>query len=377
MMKSIRKGFAQKPVAPANLRESSRIRLKNRRKPAKISGRLKENVTLFESFRVFVRRYKFSLAVCAALVFAHAGFAFPACAQNPPPDGQLVSREAYRFPSYQAAVEKTGAENYATEEEYETAVADKNFEFSKLTYASDGLKVRAYLYKPKKPKGKLPVIVFNRGSFVRGDIAPELVALFRRLALEGFAVIAPLYRQSDGGEGRDEMGGADVDDLMNVVPLVKAFEFADAENLFLYGESRGGIMTYLALKRNFPARAAAVFGAITDLEDYQKANARDISPEFLKSIWADYDANKEKILSERSAIRWPERINAPILIMHGGGDPQVDPLQSLALAAKLQASGKQYQLKIFAGDNHILSKNRVERDRETIRWFKYFMKPRV
>lgn len=307
-------------------------------------------------------------------LFCPAAFSAPVFGKDLQNNGELVSQEVYQFPDYQTAVEKTDVEIYATKEIYEKAVADKNFEFSKLTYLSDKLKVKAYLYKPAKIKNKLPVIVFNRGSFIRGDIAPELVSFFHRLALEGFVIVAPMYRQSDGGEGRDELGGGDVDDLMNIVPLIKSFDFADSENLFLYGESRGGIMTYLALKRNFPANAAAVFGAITNLENYQKENEKDLSPKVLKQIWSDYEQNKEKIFDERSAIKWTEKINTPIFIMHGGNDPQVNPMQSLSIAEKLQNLGKTYQLKIFAGDNHILAKNQVERDREAVRWFKSYLK---
>jgi len=289
-------------------------------------------------------------------------------------NGKLISQTVYQFPNYQTAVEKTDVEKYAAQTEYEKAVTDKKFEFSKITYLSDGLKVKAYLYKPQKINAKMPVIVFNRGSFVRGDIAPELIVFFHRLASEGFVVVAPMYRQSDGGEGRDEMGGGDVSDLMNVVPLIKSFDFADSNNLFLYGESRGGIMTYLALRRNFPAQAAAVFGATSNLENYLNDNAKAFTPKVLNQIWADYDQNKEKILSERSAFKWAEEITTPLLIMHGGNDSLVNPLQSLSFAEKLQSLGKNYQLKIFAGDNHILTKNQVERDRETVSWFKSFLK---
>ncbi len=289
-------------------------------------------------------------------------------------NGRLISQEAYQFPNYQAAVEKTDVEKYTTQADYEKAVTDKKFEFSKITYLSDGLKVKAYLYKPKKLNAKLPVIVFNRGSFVRGDIAPELIVFFRRLVSEGFVVVAPMYRQSDGGEGRDEMGGGDLNDLMNVVPLIKSFDFADTNNLFLYGESRGGIMTYLALRRKFPANAAAVFGATSNLESFLNDNAKAFTSKVLNQIWVDYDQNKEKILTDRSAIKWADEVNIPLLIMHGGNDSLVNPLQSLTFAEKLQGLGKTYQLKIFAGDNHILTTNQVERDRETVSWFKSFLK---
>lgn len=40
-----------------------------------------------------------------------------------------------------------------------------------------------------------------------------LLFFFHRLALQGFLVIAPQYRGSDGGEGKNEIGGADLNQL--------------------------------------------------------------------------------------------------------------------------------------------------------------------
>ena len=200
------------------------------------------------------------------LIF-QAVFAFcllPASAALALEDGALVERKTYRFPPYEQAVQATDVERYADKATYEAAVNDNRFEFQKLRYLSDGLKVVAYLYKPKGTDGrKLPAIIFNRPSGVHEDIAPELISLFHRLAGEGFVVVAPMLRQSDGGEGRDELGGADVDDLMNALPLAKSLGFVDMDNLFMYGASRGGMMTYQAINRAFPVKAAAVFGAFT------------------------------------------------------------------------------------------------------------------
>ena len=314
---------------------------------------------------------------CATLLT----FAIYAHAQSLPPhgtdDGAIVRREAYAFPPYEKAVQATDVEDYAPREAYEQAAGDRRFELQKLTYMSDGLRVVAYLYKPVRTEGALlPAIVFNRGSTVRGDIAPELVSFFRRLASEGFVILAPMYRQSDGGEGRDEVGGADVDDLMNVVPLAKSLGFIDVNNLFMYGESRGGMMTYLAIKRGFPVNAAAVFGAFTDMDALIKYRPEVYRPETLKQMWPDFDARRGEIIKSRSAGYWPEMLDKPLLIMHGGADWSVNPSQSLTIAQKLQGLGKTYELVIYAEDGHILSRNQEDRDRRAIGWFKRHMKPR-
>jgi dipeptidyl aminopeptidase/acylaminoacyl peptidase len=99
-----------------------------------------------------------------------------------------------------------------------------------------------------------------------------------------------------------------------------------------------------------------------------------LPPKALEQIWDRYEANKVAILRERSAISWADELNVPLLIMQGSSDPQVNPAQSLALAGKLQSLGKPYQLIIYSGDNHILSRNKLSRDRETIAWFRQHLK---
>lgn len=289
-------------------------------------------------------------------------------------DGAIVERKAYRFPSYVQAEQTTDVEKYTDRVSYEAAVNDPRFEFQKLTYSSDGLKVIAYLYKSKENGRKFPTIIYNRGSAVRGDIAPELISFFHRLAAEGFVVLAPMLRQSDGGEGRDELGGADVDDLMNVAPLARSLAFVDMDNLFMCGESRGGMMTYQAIKRGFPLNAAAVVGAFTDMQAVIDSHARQYPLTVLKQLWPDYEERKDEISRTRSAIFWANQLNVPLLIMHGGSDKSVNTEQSLALAEQLQKLGRVYELVVYAEDNHTLSKNQEDRDRRAINWFKRYLK---
>jgi dipeptidyl aminopeptidase/acylaminoacyl peptidase len=42
---------------------------------------------------------------------------------------------------------------------------------------------------------------------------------------------------------------------MALMPLARRLPYADADNVFLYGLSRGGMMSFLALKQGFPAKA--------------------------------------------------------------------------------------------------------------------------
>lgn len=283
------------------------------------------------------------------------------------PAGMIISKEKFAPPSY---FEVKGIRRYSTEEEYKRAITDKRFELSKITYVSDGQPVVAYLYGAAGTDAvKRPVIVFNRGSYVvDGEIALYLSS-FWRLANDGFLVFAPMYRGSDGAPGHDEMGGADLDDLLNGFRVLNNVRNADTSNVFLYGESRGGMMVLAALREGARVKAAATVGAITDLSLYFEEQPK-VETQMANIVWPNYKQDREAILEHRSALRWSDRINTPVLIMHGGKDEGVSPMHSLRLAESLQQKKKDYSLIIFAGDNHVLTSHREERDAEVVKWFR-------
>ena len=285
-------------------------------------------------------------------------------------ESQSLERRKYLFPAWEEAVKLTDVERYSTKDEY-IAARDSRYQLEKIRYRSDGFAVIAYFFRPRKSDGiKRPVIVFNRGSYLRGDIAPELLTMFNRLAEAGFAVVAPMYRGSDGGEGRDEMGGADLNDLLNIMPVLSQLGSLDTRNVFLYGQSRGGMMVFQAIRDGFPARAAATFGAFTDLGEITSAGEGAATA---KSIFPDFEERRDEVISRRSALRWPERLGVPLLLMHGSEDSAVPPAQTLLLATQLAKMKKEFGVIIFPGGNHILRHHRIERDRQVVEFFRRYL----
>ena len=144
-------------------------------------------------------------------------------------------------------------------------------EIKSITYLSDGLKVKGYLLAPTKGE-KLPCVIFNRGGNREfGALTDLSVAAFLvRVASWGYVVVASQYRGNAGGEGKEEFGGKDVNDVLNLLPLLKSLPQADATRVGMYGWSRGGMMTYLALAKTDQIAAAIVGGGLTDLADGAK-----------------------------------------------------------------------------------------------------------
>ena len=248
-----------------------------------------------------------------------------------------------------------------------------DLELIRIRYMSDGLKVVGFIYKPKLTDGKrFPAVIWNRGGV--GDDAKISNANFQdiyemhRYAAEGFVVLASQYRGTDGGEGRDEVGGADTDDVMNLFPLARSLGYVDMEGIFMWGFSRGALMTLQALRRGAPIRAAVVVGAPTDLALGLQENPQLL--QFARTTWPDFETRREEHILNRSAVRWADKLNVPLLIFQGGADPAVSRRQALELAKKMDDAGNLYELVIYAKDDHFVTLNSEERLRKTIDWFK-------
>ena len=244
-----------------------------------------------------------------------------------------------------------------------------------IKYLSDGLKVVGFVWKPKATAGKrLPLIIFNRGGNREfSKLTPWTKFAFYDYIVNGFVVIGSQYRGNDGGEGTEEFGGADVRDVLNLIPLARSLGYVDMNNVFMLGVSRGGMMTLLALKNSVPVNAAAMQGGLADLVS-QKDQRRDMLDVF-KELIPDFGKRGDEALRDRSAVYWPAAINVPLLVLQGGADWRVDPKSNgLALAQKLQEAGKTYELIVYAADDHGLTLNIADADRRVIAWFKRYMK---
>ena len=263
------------------------------------------------------------------------------------------------------------AEILPTRAEYEADLAAPA-RCETLFYGSDGLKVAAYLWTPRglTDGAKLPVIVMLRGG--NRDFAKFNANSQRRMhafTSAGFLVLGVQYRGVDGGEGKEEFGGADVHDVLNAIRLARGLPNADPRNIFLWGGSRGGMMLYLALRDGAQVNAAVALNALADLP--HEAARR---PDIVSNVWAQlipgFADHAEQALRERSASSFIDRVETPpILILQGSADWRVDPDESLQIARKLQARHRPYALHVFENDVHGLPWNWRERDRLTIDWF--------
>jgi len=245
-----------------------------------------------------------------------------------------------------------------------------------ITYLSDGLKIKGLMVKPKK-KSKYPCIIYNRGGnreFGSLKIAHGALTL-GQIAKEGYVVIASQYRGNGGSEGQEEFGGNDVNDITILPEVLKEIEGADTSRIGMYGWSRGGMMTYIALTKTMDIKAAVVGGAVSD--NFQKIKDRpEMESRVLAELIPNYAKNKDVELEKRSAIRWADKFpkNVPILMLHGNADWRVKPEQSLHLALKFEENRIPYRLIMFEGGDHGISEHSKEVNQQVLDWFDKYLK---
>ncbi len=249
-----------------------------------------------------------------------------------------------------------------------------DIEISGITYMSDGLKVKGLLMQPKKA-GKYPCIIYNRGGNRDFGQLSLSFAMFRLggLVKEGYVVIASQYRGNDGGEGQEEFGGKDVNDVLALFDALEEVEKADTDNIGMYGWSRGGMMTYLTLPRTDKIKAAVVGGAPADKTVIDRPSMEQhVYAELIPNYWE----NKEEELKKRSAVFWADKFpkNVPILMLHGNADWRVKPENSLKLAMEFEKHRIPYRLVMYEGGDHGIKEHREEVEEEILAWFDKYLK---
>lgn len=245
----------------------------------------------------------------------------------------------------------------------------------RITYSSDELKVKGYLAYPSKiTKGsKIPLVIWNRGGYGENGAIDSFTArgMFGQIASWGYAVLASQYRGNAGGEGKEEMGGKEINDIKNLFPVAEELQFINTSVVGVEGWSRGGMMTFLLLKEKHNFKCALLIGAISDFKAI--AESPENPERNYKEILGKKDLDKKLIL--RSAINFTDKLpDIPYLLVHGAADDTVPVQQTIELAKKFSEEKKNFRLVIFENGDHYLKNHRKEVDDLRKMWFDRYLK---
>jgi dipeptidyl aminopeptidase/acylaminoacyl peptidase len=244
--------------------------------------------------------------------------------------------------------------------------------------STDGVTVSAFVYRPERRAGKVPVIIYWHGgpeSQFRPDFWPTSALYTGEL---GVAVVAPNVRGSDGygkkflrlddGMQRE----TSLADIGATLDWIATQPDLDATRVGVYGGSYGGYMT-LASAAFFPkrVRAAVDFVGISSIPtflEHTQAYRRDLR----RVEYGDERVPEVLAVQKRiSPLYSVDKIEAAMFVLQGRNDPRVPQSEAEQIVTALRKRGRDAWYMLGLNEGHGFQR-KENRDLATLDTFLFF-----
>ena len=225
--------------------------------------------------------------------------------------------------------------------------------------SGDGTPIHAQLLVPPGA-GRHPAVMFLHGGPVR-QLFPgfhamgyyhDAYALTQYLASRGFVVLSINYRGGTGygrgfrrPKGLGIRGASEYQDVRAAGVYLRGLPSVDGKRIGLWGGSYGGYLTALGLARDPDLFAAGVdYAGVTDWwAQYRMGDSA-----------APDAAEARKVAAAASPLAAIAKWRAPVLVIHGDDDINVDLSQSITLVHALQARGVRVEQMVLPDQTHFM-----------------------
>ena len=228
--------------------------------------------------------------------------------------------------------------------------------------ARDGLRIEGNLHRPTAATGKrggrrVPTILYPHGG-PTSQTFRAFVPFKRLLATEGFAVLDVDFRGSTGygrafrEANHDEWVHADIHDVIDAARWATEQPWSDGR-LAIYGGSYGGYVVLCAMVEEPAMWSAGVelFGDSEIAESYRHGD-RLGRLDLHRQMGSPDDAEHAEAFRRGSPVYRAERIEAPLLLLHGRKDTRVVPLMTERMVEALEIEGKTYEVHWYDEEGH-------------------------
>lgn len=232
--------------------------------------------------------------------------------------------------------------------------------------AADGLEISGYLTLPRDAEPKtLPLIVLPHGGPASRD-APGFDFWSQALASRGYAVLQPNFRGSDGfgraflEAGHGEWGKKMQTDLSDGVRDLAAKGIIDPKRVCIVGASYGGYAALAGAAIDLGVYRCAV--SVAGPADLKRMLASDRRAKGVGALryWSRFmgvDGVRDPDLALISPAALADRVEIPVMLIHGKDDVVVEFEQSTIMADALRKAGKPVELVTLDGEDHWLSRS--------------------
>jgi len=238
--------------------------------------------------------------------------------------------------------------------------------------ARDGKRIEGTLWRPSGATGKrgsrrVPTVVFPHGG-PTWQAYRAWVPFKQLLAREGFAFLDVDFRGSTGygrdfrNANRGEWGHADAFDMIDSGRWAAAQSWSDGR-LAIYGGSYGGYLVLCALVEDPSLWRAGVdlYGDSEIAESFRHGD-RPGRLDLGRQMGSPDDPALAEVYRRGSPVYRAERIEAPLLILHGRKDRRVVPLMSERMVEALEIEGKHHEVHWYDDEGHGWEKRENRRD---------------
>jgi dipeptidyl aminopeptidase/acylaminoacyl peptidase len=227
--------------------------------------------------------------------------------------------------------------------------------------ARDGLRLEGTLYLPATAVGeeatRVPCLIHSHGGPTRQSYRDWMP--FRQLVAElGIAFLSVDFRGSSGygrefrWANRGEWGHADAFDVIDTARWAAAQPWCDGR-LAHYGASYGGYMTLCVLTEEPSIWKAGIdlYGD-SEIADSYRHGDRPGRIDLERMMGSPDDPQAAPAYRRGSPLYRVDRIEAPLLILHGRKDKRVVPLMTERIVEALEIEGKHYQVHWYDEEPH-------------------------
>lgn len=216
-----------------------------------------------------------------------------------------------------------------------------------------GTLLNAYMMKPAgfDPSKKYPVLmdqysgpgsqqVLDRWSLDWTDV----------LVQEGYIVVC-VDGRGTGGRGADfkkvtygNLGGPEVEDQISAAKYMASQSYVDMSRIGIYGWSFGGFMALNCILKGADVfKTAIAVAPVTSWRFYDSVYTE---------IYNGLPQDNPKGYDDNSPINYADLLKGRLLIIHGSADDNVHPQNSFVMTDALVRDNKQFDMMIYADDNH-------------------------